>query len=521
MMFIGRPIANVVDGNFYQASLAGALQDAGLQIGLENIGEQRKHIKTQVWRHNFFILAVRMGFGKENYVTLTLFPREWYDDIMYLRGSNWSMKKRRRRTSGWRIALLVILIGAALYVNQVVVPATPPLFIPTATPTISPETFINQAQQYSREGKIDLAISAYQDAIKADPTNPSIYIELARLQVWKGHYEEAIRNTQNALLENPNNALAHAVQGWALGFQRKYAEAELELKQALALDPNNALAHAYLAEVYVNQASSDYTMLEKAVNESRIAVQLAPDLFETHRVRGIVLWNTGQENMQAAIDELNKALAINKTIADVHLYLGLAYKSLPIPDFDKAEESFLNAIAYNPQDTTALIEISRAYFSDGRYQQAAQHAEAAVQIEPENARVHGYLGIVYYRLEQFSKAIYELGVAVNGGTWEMSTADGGKISAEVEPIQLDPFDQRTLEYHWFYGFALAKANRCREAVPVFQRLLSEAPNDQLAVDNANAGLEICQENLENPPEETAVETEAVETEAETGGTPEP
>jgi len=36
-----------------------------------------------------------MGFGKENYVTLTLFPREWYDDIMYLRGSNWSMKKRR------------------------------------------------------------------------------------------------------------------------------------------------------------------------------------------------------------------------------------------------------------------------------------------------------------------------------------------------------------------------------------------------------------------------------------------
>jgi hypothetical protein len=55
-------------------------------------------------------------------------------------------RKRRRPSSPWRILLLVILIGTGMYVNQVVVPATPPLFIPTATPTRSPESFINEAE---------------------------------------------------------------------------------------------------------------------------------------------------------------------------------------------------------------------------------------------------------------------------------------------------------------------------------------------------------------------------------------
>ena len=48
------------------------------------------------------------------------------------------MNRRRKPFNPWRILLLLILIGAALYVNQVVVPATPPLFIPTPTPTLPP-----------------------------------------------------------------------------------------------------------------------------------------------------------------------------------------------------------------------------------------------------------------------------------------------------------------------------------------------------------------------------------------------
>ena len=109
---------------------------------------------------------------------------------MYLNGSKWNMKKkRRRRPNPWRVLLLLILIGAALYVNQVVVPATPPLFIPTPTPTRDPESFISQADELFEAAKYSQAIAAYEEAIQANPDNPSIYLSMAWSQIYTAQYD--------------------------------------------------------------------------------------------------------------------------------------------------------------------------------------------------------------------------------------------------------------------------------------------------------------------------------------------
>jgi tetratricopeptide (TPR) repeat protein len=419
-------------------------------------------------------------------VILTSLPLEWYDFDMYLRGSKWTMTRRTRRPNIWRILVLLALIGGALYLQLVVVPATPPLFIPTPTPTRSPESFVTQADDFYQDGKLNQAIEAYKDAINADPANPSNYVELARLQVFVGQYEEAITNAQNALLKNPNNPLAHAVLGWALGFQGNYGEAELEIQKALAVDPYNALAHAYYAEVLMNQG--DYGLYDKAAEASKVALDLDPTLLEAHRARGIVLLNT--QNLEQAVEEFQKALLINKNIADLHLYLGVTYKALG--DLDKAQESLLASYALNPQDSIALTELSRAFFADGRYAQAAQYAEEAVAVDPSDPRLHGNLGIAYYKNNEYIKAIPELALAVQGGT----TEDG----ILVEGIPLDY--GRVEEYYWYYGFALARSNRCSEAVPIFQALLTGVPNDEIAVYNATEGLAVCQESLQTTPTAT-------------------
>jgi tetratricopeptide (TPR) repeat protein len=401
---------------------------------------------------------------------------------MYLRGNKWNMTRRTRRIPIWRLLLLVALIGVMLYINQVVVPATPPLFIPTATQTRSPESFISQAQDAFNSGKIAQAIQAYKNAINADPNNPSNFVSLARLQVYAGEYDEAIENAQNALLKNPNNPTAHAVLGWAMGFQEKYGEAEVEIKKALSLDPNNALAHAYYAEILINQ--NDYTLYDKAAEESKKARDLDPTLLESHRSRGIVLLNT--QNLEEAVQEFQAALGINKNIPDLNLYLGITYKALG--DYDLAQEALLASYALNPIDTVALTELSRAFFADGRYPQAAQYAEEAIKVQPADPRLYGNLGIVHYKIGDFAKAIPPLELAVRGGV-----ADDGTI---VEGLPLDY--GRVMEYYWYYGFALAKSNRCSEAVPVFQALLTGVPNDEIAVYNATEGLAICQEGLGTP-----------------------
>ena len=160
---------------------------------------------------------------------------------MYLRGSKWNMtRKRRKRSNPWRILVLVGLIAGMIYVNQVVIPNTPPLFMPTPTPTRSPESFVNQAQDLYRDGKLSQAIDAYEDAILSDPENASNYVELSRLQILTGRYDDALENAELALLLNANNPLAHSMRAWAQNFLGEPLEAEAAVKRALEIDENYA-----------------------------------------------------------------------------------------------------------------------------------------------------------------------------------------------------------------------------------------------------------------------------------------
>ena len=96
--------------------------------------------------------------------------------------------------------------------------------------------------------------------------------------------------------------------------------------------------------------------------------------------------------------------------------------------------------------------------------------------------------MVYYKNNDYPNAIKQLGLAVRGGM----TDDG-------QPVEGLPLEYgRVEEYYWYYGFALGRDNRCDEAVPIFQALLTGVPDDELAVENAQAGLELCLVSIETP-----------------------
>ena len=59
-----------------------------------------------------------------------------YDSVMYLKGSKWSMNKRKRRSNPWLIVILLVAIGFVAYLNLNVIPTMPPPFVPTPTPTL-------------------------------------------------------------------------------------------------------------------------------------------------------------------------------------------------------------------------------------------------------------------------------------------------------------------------------------------------------------------------------------------------
>jgi tetratricopeptide (TPR) repeat protein len=377
------------------------------------------------------------------------------------------------------------------------VPSTPPLFVPTATPTRAPESYITEGQRLENEGKYNQAITMYNQAIQSDPRNPATYVSLARLMVYTGKYQEAVTNTENALLLNGNNSTAHAIRGWALGLQGEYLGAESAFQKALEIDQNNADAYAFKAEMLAAQTqagSGTLGSLDKAVEASRAAQTIAPNGLSTHRARGIVLELTG--NYADAAREFESAIALNANIADLHLALGRNYRYLE--QYDKAVEEFNRANALNPGDPLPNFYISRTYSAIGEYAKAIQFAEQALKVAPTDPYMYGNLGTMYYKNHQYEDAVNPLKLAVAGGT--------AATGEEVKGLPLDY--GRIAEFYFTYGLTQARIGQCGEALPISQTLMQGVKNDEVSVYNAQEIINICSGNPtapETPAEESPIE----------------
>ena len=416
---------------------------------------------------------------------------------MYLKGSKWSLQRRKKRSHPVRVFFLAVLVAGMFYINQFVVPTVPPLFIPTPTPTRSPDSYLVEAQQLIGEGKITQAIAAYQEAAKVDPRNPSIYVTLARWQVFFRDYEGAAENIQNALLLNPNHALAKAVQGWILAKQDDYLAAEAALREALELDPNSALAYAYRAELYIdmlNADKGDANTQSRAIADSQEARRLDPDLLEVHRVRGLILEVTGQ--FQEAIPEYKAAIQQNENLADLHVALGRTYRKAG--EYALAVEELNQAIALRPDDPEPYTEMASTYLTWGEFTKGAQIAEQAVQRNPADPFVQGLLGTMYFKLGSYGEAVYPLRLAVRGGQAFTLDADGNQVAVEVQGIPLSRDLLYAMPYYSRYGIALAHVGQSGEALQIAQQLLQVYPGDPDVEYNVDLIIETCENQEVNP-----------------------
>lgn len=408
------------------------------------------------------------------------------------------MTRRRKRPNlfGWTLFALVVLFG--YYLNQVYLPAQPNPFEATPTATRSPESFVTEAEDLFKQGRLLQSIAAYEEAINASPQNPALYIAVARVQVWAGQYEEAKSNAENALLLSPDNSMAYAVHAWALDFmggEQNRAQALNSIQRAIELDDRSALAHAYYAEILIDTGL--FENYDKAAEESRVAYALDPNLLETRRARAYVLENVGADryNYELAIQEYRAAIQINPNIPILHMELGRNLRFLEV--YDEAIKEFTLANTLNPPDPEPDLLISRTYATIGDYAKAIQYAEQAVKDSATDPHLRGNYGVMLFRNFLYQPALEQLSLAVKGG----STDDGLPIVG----LSLTE-GGRVVEYYYTYGLALARTNQCGEALKISQQIQATVPTDENAVFAAEEMVRICEENLANLPEESPIPT---------------
>ncbi len=411
------------------------------------------------------------------------------------------MSKKRRKVNPWLLIFLLISIGGLVYLNMVVVPMMDPPFVPTATPTRDPLSFIQEADALSAEGKYLQAIEAYQGAINVDPQNITNYLKISRLQIYTDQLVLAQVNAQNAILLDNSVSEAYALSGWAKGFQKDYLNGETDARRAIELDQNSGFAHAVLAYILalrVEAGLEELDTMDLAIEESRTALALEPNLLEAHWARGYVLEITS--NYEDAVAELDTAIAVNSNVARVHLALGR--NLINTGDLDRSVFEFTKAYSLNPTDSTPNLFISRVYGMLGEWDKGIQYGSLALRDDPQDPQLYSNLGTLYFRKGQYNQALPYLETAVRGGT-----AEDGQV---VEGIPLS-YASGVIELYSRYGLALARINRCNEAVSVANALLQNVADNADGVYNADQIIQICEENLLNPPTATPAPSPTVVT----------
>jgi tetratricopeptide (TPR) repeat protein len=287
---------------------------------------------------------------------------------------------------------------------------------------------------------------------------------------------------------------------------RWLVDAEQAAGQAYHEDPENYLALAYYAEVLLDQQK-----WSQAEQHARTAVELAPGVMDTHRVYATVLETFGQ--YRVAIEEYEKAAAINPNLTFLYINIGLNYRTLAVrsdnPDsaeliYEQALEYFSKAAQINEAngvlDPIPYIAIAKTYAQMGEFFTASLNAQKALRFDPTNAITYGQLGDIYRRARNYESAVLVLECVVEGCTQERAQeiVDDLELAIDVP----GPVEQLALtndEAGWFYAMygstlaALSRptANRCTKAMDVMAQVRQTFPENGLLMGIVDENEAIC------------------------------
>lgn len=173
-----------------------------------------------------------------------------------------------------------------------------------------------------------------------------------------------------------------------------------------------------------------------------------------------------------------------------HYMLALsAWKS---GDAKKAEIAFEQALSIDPRHVKSLVNLSRVFIEQKRYDEAADRLALAGEIDSESAEVQRLLGRTYHAQRRTDDAVqaYRRALELNeGDAWSMNNLGlvllEGKRASEALPLFEKAVELRknVPEFHNNLGMALEHTGRFKAAASAYSGALSVDPGYAKAQQN--------------------------------------
>ena len=232
------------------------------------------------------------------------------------------------------------------------------------------------------------AIETLEEAVRYDPENADIRINLAMLYLQQQQFEKVLEHLgaiPNLAERDPRALTGLAVCNFVLG---RYERAVFFYRKLLPLHPDDRdLVLTLAVALQLNgQAGESEKVLRQLPEEPNTRAQYHVILADALRFRA---------KLAEALTEYQKAIALAPDLPNVNYRLGVLQNELH--EDGKAVESFRRELKINPDNPDANYSLGAYYLSYGNDREKAQgYFEKTLQLNPQH--LGGYLGLMKIHL---------------------------------------------------------------------------------------------------------------------------
>ncbi|MGH9850608.1 MAG: tetratricopeptide repeat protein [Blastocatellia bacterium] len=250
----------------------------------------------------------------------------------------------------------------------------------------------------SRLGKYDEAIVAYESALKLAPHLTPIQLNLGIAHYRAGQYAKAAETLRSFLEKKPDSLQARQLYGLSLVEIGQDEDAIIQLELTLDAAPQETAVLYSLGLAYLRLNKPGWREMIERLAAFPAGVPTS------HLLRGQSLI-AGRE-YERAIEELQKAAALNPDLPRLQYSLGLAYEQLKRNK--EALVAFENELKRSPQDFLTLYYLAYLNETEGNLNAAQRHLDSAVKLAPESPEVNAVAGKILFKQGKAAEAVKPL-----------------------------------------------------------------------------------------------------------------
>jgi tetratricopeptide (TPR) repeat protein len=222
------------------------------------------------------------------------------------------------------------------------------------------------------------AVSEYEKAVKIEPSEENYFAWAAELLLHRAGVA-AVEVFRKGAVAYPESSRMLAGLGAAYFANGQYGEAAERLCEASDLNPQDPVPHLFLGKM--EKATVDLPACS-AARLKRFASE-QPESALANEYFGLVLWKEGRREqssieIQEAEDYFKKAVAIDPSLGEVYVQLGMLYKARG--ENHEALRAFRSAVKASPKSSDAHYQLSLAYRRAGKAEKSKREMNACEEL---------------------------------------------------------------------------------------------------------------------------------------------